>query len=274
MADDPVVPLRLPGSPSGTHVDHLRLEDALNALGQQDYPAEWGRLPGWSQMPFRWLSRSRQYVRHELRQFGRRARLQRMPVAHELTLAEKRACIELYKRLRGTVREALEQGKLHAHAVHHATGEVASITAPGIWRKQAGPIFFTGRTVLREPDQADRLADVVLERKPFERWLADRARAQAKMASVKMLQDAGAVIATHGRQHEYEISRSEAIKVVVETAREHDKAVSVRQFNAHVWKSQGATAGRRMKEQRARAKQFEADLRAQLAIVFGGASGT
>lgn len=273
MANDAFVPLRLSGSPVQTHVDYLRLEDALNALGRQDYAAEWGRLPGWSQMPFRWQSNSRRYVRHELRLFGRRARLQRVPVALELTKTEKQACIQLYRQVRGIVREALEHGRLHAHAVHHATGDVTSIEAPGIWRKQAGPIFFTGRTVLREPDQADRLADVVLKRKPFERWLADRAKAQAKTASVKMLQDAGAAIAEHGRQHTYEISRAEAKALVTASARKHGKVVSDRPFGKYVWKQLGATAGRRTNEGRAVYQQHEADLKLHLDAVFGGASG-
>lgn len=274
MADDAVVPLRLPGSPSGTHVAYLRLEDALNAIGQLDHATEWGRLPGWSQMPFRWQSRTRQHVRHELRLFGRRARLQRVPVTLELTKAEKQACVQLYKKVRGVIREALEHGKLHAQAVHHATGEVTSIEVPGIWRKQAGPIFFTGRTVLREPDQPDRLADVVLERKRFERWLADRAKAQAKTASTKMLRDASAVIAEHCKQHTYEISRPEAKALVTAIALKHDKVVSGRQFGTHVWKPLEATAGRRTKAQRARYQQHEAGLKTRLEAVFGGASGT
>lgn len=273
MTDAPYSPMRLSGSPAEAPVQYMRLEDALNALGQQDYAAEWGRLPGWLQMPFRWRSKSREYVRHELRLFGRRARLQRVSITLELTKAEKQACIQLYKQVRATIREALEHGKLHACAVHHATGDVTSIEPSGIWRKQAGPIFFTGRTVMREPDLADRIADVVLNKKRFGLWLADRARAQAKTASVKMLQDLNAVIAEHRQQYEYQISRSEAKALVLGLGSEHGKDVSDRQFGAYVWKPLKGTAGRRTKAQQTLYKQHEMDLKQCLAVVFGAALG-
>jgi len=274
MANEAFVPLRLPGSPIETHAQYIRLEDALNALGQQDYATEWGRLPGWSQMPFRWRPKSRAYVRHELRLFGQRARLQRVPVTLELTKVEKRACVQIYKGVRKIIREALEQSKLHPHAVHHATGDVTRIKAPCVWRKQTGPIFFTGRTVLREPDQADRIADVVLERKSFERWLGDRAKTQRKMATGAMLKKAHAVIAEHSRQHKYEIIRPEAKKLVMDIAREHGKKVSNTQFKEYVWKGLGGKAGRRTKAQQMRYKQYEMDLKEYLTVVFGAVPKT
>lgn len=46
--------------------------------------------------------------------------------------------------------------------------------APGVWLKQARPIFYTGRTVIREPGLPDQLADVVIERAAFERWMDAR----------------------------------------------------------------------------------------------------
>ncbi|MCJ2046417.1 hypothetical protein MKK58_18030 [Methylobacterium sp. J-078] len=269
MANDAFVPLRLSGSPVKTHVDYLRLEDALNALGRQDYAAEWGCLPGWSEMPFRWVSKDQRYVRHELRLMGTRARLRRIPVELALTKAERQACTQLFKEVRTTMREAFETGRLTAQAVHHATGALTPILAPGVWLKQAGPIFFTGRTVIREPGMPDLLADVVIDQADFGRWMKGRGKEHAKTASEAMLRRAGETIGDHKRKLDYGITRDEAFDLIVEAAREHGKEVSERQFKKFVWEERRSKAGRRTKTQKELFTQHRSDLAAQLATLFG-----
>jgi len=272
MANDAFVPLRLSGSPVKTHIDYLRLEDALNALGRQDYAAEWGWLPGWSEMPFRWVSKDQRYVRHELRLMGTRARLRRIPVELALTKAERQACTQLYKVVRTTMREAFEASCLAAHAVHHATGALTPMLAPAVWLKQAGPIFFTGRTVIREPGMPDRLADVVIEHAAFGRWIEARGKEHAKTASEAMLRRAGKLISEYECKLDYRITRAEAFDLIAEASKEHGKEVSERQFKKHVWAPRGSKAGRRTKTQMEGFTQHKPDLAAQLATLFGESS--
>ena len=269
-----VTPLRLPGSPAATLGGYLRLEDALNALGRHDHPDIWGRLPGWSQMPFRWVRKEQRYVRHELRLIGTRARLRRIPVELAPIKAERRACTRLYKEMRTTMREAFESGKLAAHAVHHATGALSPMLAPAVWLKQARPIFYTGRTVIREPGMADRLADVVIEQVAFDRWMEARGKEGAKTASEAMLRRVSETIGEHERKLDYGITRAEAFALVVAAAKEHGKEVSERQFKKQVWALRGSKAGRRTKTQKERFTQHRSALAAQIAALFGASSAS
>lgn len=268
-----IIPLRLSDTPSATLHGWLPLEDALNTLGYHDHPDRWGRLPGWSNMPFRWARKERRYVRHQLRLMGSRARLRRLPVELALTQAERRACTELYKAVRTTLREAFEAGRLTAHAVHHATGVCSPMLAPGVWLKQARPIFYTGRTVIREPGLPDQLADVVIERAAFERWMDARWKEGAKTASEAMLGRAGELIGAHEREHNYSITREEASSLVIGAAQQHGREVSERQFKKLVWAPRKAKAGRRTKAQKERFTQHRADLSASLMALFADSAG-
>ncbi|MCP1538805.1 hypothetical protein [Methylorubrum extorquens] len=265
-----VTPLRLSGTPAATLHGWLRFEDALNALGRHDHPDLWGQLPGWSAMPFRWVRKERRYVRHELRLLGSRARLRRIPVELELTQVERRACTQLYKAVRTTMRAAFESGQLAAHAVHHATGERSRIVAEAVWLKQARPIFYTGQTVIREPSLPDRLADVVIHQADFDRWIEARRREHAKNASEAMLRRAGKVIGVHERENDYGITRSEAFDLFATAAQHHGREVSERQFKKFVWAPRESKAGRRTKVQKERFEQHRADLMAQLTALFEG----
>lgn len=268
-----IIPLRLSGTPAVTLHGWLPLEDALNTLGHYEHPDLWGRLPGWSNMPFRWARKERRYVRHELRLMGSRARLRRVPVELALTQAERKACTELYKAVRTKLREAFEAGRLTAHAVHHATGVRSPMLASGVWLKQARPIFYTGRTVIREPGLPDRLADVVIERAAFERWMDARRKEGAKTASEAVLRRAGELIGAHEREHDYGITREEASSLVIGAAQQHGREVSERQFKKMVWAPRKAKAGRRTKAQKERFTQYRADLSASLMALFADSAG-
>ena len=271
-ADGTFVPLRLSGTPANTLHNHLRLEDALNALGQNDHPDRWGRLPGWSAMPFWWVRKEQRYVRHELRLMGSRARLRRIPIKLPLGKADRQACTQLYKMVRATMREAFEAGELTAYAIHHVTGQRSPMLAPAVWLKQARPIFFTGRTVIREPGQADQLADVVLEQAACARWLDERRKSAVKKTSEAMLKRAGELIREHAREHDYGITRAEAFAVITAAAQQHERTVSERHFKKVAWREHGAAAGRPAKAQKERFAQHCADLGTQLAVLFGGTS--
>ncbi|TXN26232.1 hypothetical protein FV232_02970 [Methylobacterium sp. WL30] len=267
-----VMPLRLSGSPTVAHYGWLRLEDALNALGRHDHPDLWGRLHGWSDMPFRWARKERRYVRHELRLMGRRARLRRITTELALTQLERRACTRLYKTVRTTLREAFEAGRLAAHAVHHVTGVRSPMLAPGVWLKQARPIFYTGRTVIREPGVPDQLADVVIEQSAFDRWIEAHRKAGAKNTSEAMLRRAGELIGAHERAHDYGITRDEALRLVADAAQQHGREVSERRFKKLVWAPRKAKAGRPAKTQKEQFVQHRADLFMQVAALFASSA--
>lgn len=70
--------LHFADGPDSAPPGYLRIEDAVNALGRQDHPTEWGQLPGWELMPFRRSKKlrdkngKRPYVRHTLTLVGNR----------------------------------------------------------------------------------------------------------------------------------------------------------------------------------------------------------
>ncbi|WP_422232960.1 hypothetical protein [Methylorubrum rhodinum] len=260
--------LRLPGSPRNTIGGYLRLEDALNALGQHDHPETWGQLPGWSQMPFRKPFLGKRFVRYELQLSGTRARLRRIPVKLRLKAAERRACTQLYRTVRTTMRAALEDGRLTAHALHHFTGDRTPILAPGIWQKQFREIFFTGRTIIRVPGSPDQLADVIIKQDAFDSWMESRRAERAKDTSEAMLRKAGEIIGQHALEHSYSITRDEAFDIVTLAAQQHGREVSERQFKKLVWARRKAKAGRPTKVQKERFAQNGADLIAQVTALF------
>lgn len=168
------------------------------------------------------------------------------------------------------MRTALEAGRLEAYAVHHVTGALSPMLTPAVWLKQARPIFYTGRTVIREPGLPDRLADVVVEQAAFDRWMDFRRKASAKTTSEAMLRRAGVLIAAHERALNYGITRTEAFELVSSAAQQHGREVSERQFKKLIWAPRGAKAGRRTKGQGERYAQHRADLSLQLMALFAG----
>ncbi len=145
--------------------------------------------------------------------------------------------------------------------------------APGVWLKQARPIFYTGRTVIREPGLPDQLADVVIERAAFERWMDARRKEGGKTASEAMLHQAGELIRAHERAHDYGITRDEALDLVTSVAQRHGRDVSERQFKKLVWAPRKAKAGRRTKAQKERFTQHRGDLSDHIAALFAGSAG-
>lgn len=269
-------PLRLPGSPRVTSHGYLRLEDVINAVGTSDHPTEWGQLPGWEHMPFRWSRSKKRYVRYELKIRDGCARLRAIPVKLDLDKAQKRACTSLYRRVRATIRHAFETGKLTAYAVHIDMGKTTQMSAPAVWLKQSSSIFFVGRTKIRQRQAPDILAEVVIERSVFDAWMSERANQNAKVAganaSRKVLEDAGDLIAKHARRNGYGIARTEAFKLTAAAAARHNRIVSRAQFEKHAWEQYDAKAGRRKTKAKAQYELHRDGLKAELAALFEKAS--
>ncbi|MEA1831273.1 hypothetical protein U8607_04170 [Methylobacterium durans] len=259
--------LKLPSSSASVPPGYMRLEDALNVLGGQDYPSEWGLLPGWSHMPFRYSKKDKRYVRHEMRLMGTRARLQKPPVHLDLTKAEKQACTRLYRKVRDTLREALFNGELKADAAHYVSGVVTRIDTPVVWWKQARPIFFAGNIVIRDAQLRDELADVIIEKEAFGNWLKARSKMRAKVASEAMLRTIGKRVADHGRAHNYRIPKADTLHLVRRILKDANRTFSDRQFYAVVWKQPGKGPGAPKGEPRARYPLFLKDLEQEIRAI-------
>lgn len=252
MSESESTDLRFLDGPDSALSSYLRIEDAVNRLGHQDYPTEWGQLPGWELMPFRRSKKlrddrgRRRYVRHTISLVGEKARLHSIPIELNLNRVERRACTELYRQVRKTLRHALESGALDAYAAHHKSGKLTPLDRPDIWKKQSYLIFFTGKAVMRDQPAPDTVADVLIGGTAFARWLNARRKSQAKHVAIATVQAVGRIIITHGEQHGYDITLSEAWGLVDGVARQYNRYMPYTQFTKLAWKARGSRAGRKI----------------------------
>ncbi|MGC5780834.1 hypothetical protein [Methylobacterium sp. NFXW15] len=165
-------PLKLPAQ-SGKHTPpgFLGLHLVLDEVGRRMSPVEWGRLPGWDLLPFRYDSRRKVYrAKWGLRLVKDAPILRSSPVATEVKRTDLRACARLYRTVCDRVIAEFEAGRLVAYALHRPWGNVEEITTPGIWAVQSEWAFYAGLIVVPGQFGKPVTARVLVKHDDLGRW--------------------------------------------------------------------------------------------------------
>lgn len=175
-ATSALVPLRLPAhwrkhTPQG----FVGLDAVLEEVGRRMNPAEWGRLPGWELMPFRYDSRRKVY-----RAKWGLSLVKGIPVARsrllatEVKSAELQSCTSVYRSVCNEVIRELEADKLKPYALHRPWGDVEMITVRGIWSTQSEWAFYSGLVVVPGRFGAPVTARVLVRADNLRHWCHQR----------------------------------------------------------------------------------------------------
>lgn len=170
------VPLKLPlnwrkHAPPG----FVGLDRVLDEVGRRMSPAEWGRLPGWDLLPFRYDSRRKAYrAKWGLGLVKDVPLLRSSPVATEVKRTELRACARLYRAVCDRVIAEFDGGKLVPYALHRPWGDVEKITTPGIWATQSEWAFYAGLVVVPGRFGKPVTARVLVGNDHLSRWLREQ----------------------------------------------------------------------------------------------------
>ena len=143
-------PLNLPAH-WGKHTPpgFIGLDRVLNEVGLRMNPADWGRLPGWDLLPFRYDSRRKAYrAKWGLRLVKDAPLLRSSPGATKVKRTELRASARLYRTGCDQVIAEFDAGRLVPYALHRPWGDIEKITTRGIWATQSEWAFYAGLVVV------------------------------------------------------------------------------------------------------------------------------
>ncbi len=199
------------------------LASAINELGLREHPAEWGMLPGWHSMPYRFVKKSGKYCRFEYSiKNGRRSK-RLIERSEEVSNRERKACSQLYVAVRKKLVKGLESKKtLKAFEMEPGSGKLVQLTHEGIWAAQLNPIFYAG-VVIRNIGGNDQLRSVLIEEHSFSKWLKELRRDDLKDAPRAIWRVVGEVLSQYTSAGNYKVIKRDVIKMAEEIALSHER---------------------------------------------------
>lgn len=170
------VPLQLPAHwRKRTPPGFVGLDGVLDEVGRRMNPAEWGRLPGWELMPFRYDSQRKVYrAKWGLSLVKGVPAARSSPLATDVKRADLRSCARVYRSVCNEVIGEFEDAKLTPYALHRPWGDVEKITIRGIWSTQSEWAFYSGLVVVPGRLGAPVTARVLVRDDDLRRWCHQR----------------------------------------------------------------------------------------------------
>lgn len=260
--------IRFGESRKASPIGYLSLDDALNLLGEKEYPDEWGAHQIWEEHPFRYKPKDRIAVRYSLEQsetgdfkryFSR--------IDRAFTRSQLRAAHQIYRSVWMGLKSALELGEVMS-AKFFKDGTIQAIRPrDGIWAAQMNSIFYTGYAHEQRDSKPTKFR-ILVDKVSFERLLSPPQQAQfpksKKVHVQRFLELLVPKLSYRANTVGYRFKKDPLRRLASEVFKENGLHLGGPTFEGHLWskvRGEADKPGRRNGEESRSFEQDNAELK-------------
>jgi hypothetical protein len=218
---------------------YIYVDEALNKLGEQLCPTEWGVGAAWELHPFKYDGTDKEYVTCWLEETKNGFEFQVETLDTSLPKADLRACNRVYKKVRDALKNALEESHVRAFKLIQSSGRIDPINEDqrGLWTVMFNSIFYTGHAYENHNGESYNYR-ILIDRRRFDDWLAslDRNNSAANKSPPRArLERLALIFADHTKMHKYVPSKKQIRELLGDVLRQEGFELSGNRFQNEFW---------------------------------------
>ncbi|WP_237480620.1 hypothetical protein [Lichenibacterium dinghuense] len=249
-------------------VGTMFLDAALDLLGRERFPKDWGMTAIWKQQPFRAATSDGPFYRYRpSRDEGGRWTIQRAKTVGGYNPDHLKQAEDIYRQVATQFRLGAEQGLFRAQ--YARSDDTFKVVNPARWSLGLIGIFYTGFVYRGRPSDCRSRAPVLIDANSYEAWLRHPDSPSKEMSPAALERLLTTLIECSNR-NDIKFTKKRLWRLVSQIAQEQQVTLAEHRFNRSIWDASGmkphhARAGKPTREQKQALDRAEAEVRTSIA---------